>query len=454
MTDFLLRDILAATGLAHEASGRVTFSGRERLSSCFPVTELAAAAIGAACLSVADLLNQEGSSLPVIVDHRLASLWFGFSIRPQGWTLPAAWDAIAGDYRTRDGWIKIHTNAAHHKRATLSVLGSTATREAVAEAVTGWNGDELERAIVAAGGCAARLRSRPEWENHLQGKAVSREPLVLCDRGGSCGNSGWRPDRERPLAGLRVLDLTRILAGPVATRFLAGWGAQVLRIDPPGWEEPVVAPDVTLGKQCTRLDLHDAGDRAAFERLLSRADILVHGYRADALDRLGYGAEARQAIRPGLVDVSLDAYGHSGPWANRRGFDSLVQFSSGIAASGMAWRGSDVPVSLPVQALDHATGYLMAAAAVRGIAARLHGDTMTRFRLSLARTAELLFAHEGEYAGDDPGGAGPGDFLEHSEMTAWGPALRLRPPATVGEMRMRWMSPAVLLGSGRAEWNQ
>ncbi|GBQ20254.1 L-carnitine dehydratase [Gluconacetobacter sacchari DSM 12717] len=448
----LLKDIAASIGLAPEVADRVAFRGNDRLPSCFPVTQLAAATIGAACRAVADLLEADGLSLPVAVDHRLASLWFRFSIRPQGWTLPAAWDAIAGDYRARDGWIKLHTNAAHHKRAALAVLGCSATREMVAEAVAGWTSDALEQEIVTAGGCAARLRGRAAWESHPQGRAVSREPLILCDMGSSGNDRRWRPDRDRPLAGLCVLDLTRILAGPVATRFLAGWGAQVLRIDPPGWEEPVMAPDVTPGKRCARLDLQDPGDRATFERLLSRADILVHGYRADALDHLGYDADARQVIRPGLVDVSLDAYGHSGPWARRRGFDSLVQFSSGIAANGMTWRGSEAPVSLPVQALDHATGYLMAAAAMRGVAARRRGERTTQFRLSLARTAELLFAYEGDYGGDAPGDAGFGDFSGVQETTAWGPALRLRPPATIGDIAMHWASPAVPLGSGRAEW--
>jgi hypothetical protein len=134
-----------------------------------------------------------------------------------------------------------------------------------------------------------------------------------------------------------------VLADPVASRFLAAYGANVLRIDPPGWEEPGVVPEVTLGKRCARLDLRRAEDRATFEALLSEADILLHGYRPSALDRLGFDSGTRCGLSPGLIAVCLCAYGWSGPWAARRGFDSLVQMSTGIADAGMRWRNADKP---------------------------------------------------------------------------------------------------------------
>jgi hypothetical protein len=249
----------------------------------------------------------------------------------------------------------------------------------------------------------------------------------------------------QPLAGIKVLDLTRVLAGPIASRFLAGLGADVLRIDPPTWNEPGVVPEVTLGKRCARLDLHDKHDRAIFENLLKNADILLHGYRADALERLGYGVAERQQWAPGLIDVCLNAYGWSGPWQNRRGFDSLVQMSSGIAEAGMQWKKADKPTPLPVQALDHATGYLMAAAAItllgRGGSARL----------SLARTAKLLIEQ----------GPGTDEPLreedEHDqglliEQTPWGPAHRLQVPLKITGTPLQWALPASELGSHRPQW--
>ena len=255
-----------------------------------------------------------------------------------------------------------------------------------------------------------------------------------------------------PLRGLRVFDLTRVLAGPVATRFLAGYGAQVLRIDAPDWDEPGAVPEVTAGKRCARLDLRQPRQREVFEALLAQADILVHGLRPGALDGLGLGAQQRRRIRPGLIDVSLDAYGHAGPWAARRGFDSLVQFSCGIAARGMAWRQAGDPVSLPVQALDHATGYLMAAAVVRALTQRLRAGQAWSARVSLARTAELLFAHPGEAADAPFVEAAQAELAQGIEATAWGPARRLHPPAVVAGAPMRWDTPAVALGSAQPQW--
>ncbi len=450
----ILAEILAALDLPATMADTVRFDGSDRLPSCFPVSDLAVASIGAACATVAALAAAGGPGADVVVDYRLASLWFGWSIRPLGWEMPSPWDAIAGDYRAGDGWIKLHTNAPHHRAAALSVLGCAPTREAVAGVVANTDAGALETAVIMAGGCAARLMTPAEWSAHPQAMAVADEPIVRWDDAASCPGQDWHPMPARPLAGVRVLDLTRVLAGPVATRFLAGYGAQVLRIDPPGWDEPGVIPEVTLGKRCAQLDLRERADRDIFTGLLAEADILVHGYRADALDRLGFGPEARQLIRPGLIDVSLNAYGHIGPWRHRRGFDSLVQFSSGIAADGMGWRGADAPVSLPVQALDQATGYLIAAAAVRGLLARCSGRGSTQARLSLARTAKFLIDHKAHPTETLLAPANEADFFEMIEKTDWGPAARLKPPATINDIPMRWEMPAGMLGSFAARWHE
>jgi hypothetical protein len=444
--------IIEALNLPTPVLERIGLKGEDRLPSCFPVSDLAVASVGAACAALAELSIEQGGGGDVEVDYRLASLWFGWSIRPIGWDMPSAWDAIAGDYRATDGWIKLHTNAPHHRAAALSVLKCEATQEAVAKEVSRWEAQGLETDIVAAGGCAAQLRTIEAWKAHPQGSAVAAEPLIIWDMKVQPVHSALRPTIGRPLAGLKVLDLTRVLAGPVATRFLAGYGADVLRIDPPTWDEPGVIPEVTLGKRCARLDLKQSQDREIFMRLLKEADILIHGYRGDALDRLGFGSEARQMIRPGLIDVSLNAYGHSGPWKARRGFDSLVQFSSGIAAAGKDWKASDVPISLPVQALDHATGYLIAAAAVRGLIARRDGEGSIRARLSLARTAKLLADHKGQSNDGQFDPARDADYADSVEQTAWGAAQRLHPPARIVGTPMVWDRPAMALGSSPASW--
>jgi len=414
------------------------------LPSAFSVTALAQASIAAAGLGLADVIAAQGGAAPrVDVDARLASLWFGTSLRPEGWTPPSLWDAIAGDYATRDGWIRLHTNAPHHRRAAKRVLGDHRTRESMAVAVRAWDKDALETAVVEEGGCAATMRDLAAWRMHPQGAAVDAEPLVHWDADTAGTKAPWPGTPARPLQGLRVLDMTRVLAGPAASRFLAGFGADVLRIDPPWWDEPGVVPEMTVGKRCAQLDLSVPGDLERFTALLAEADVFLHGYRADALEHLGVGAAWRRQQCPGLVDVSLDAYGWGGPWRDRRGFDSLVQMSSGIADAGMRWAGAAKPVPLPVQALDHATGYLMAAAVLRGLAERLATGAGTRARLSLARTGKLLVDHP-------PGDArlpalAPetgADLAFDLELTAWGPARRLRSPLSVAGTAMRWNLPA------------
>ena len=215
---------LALGGALHWVE-HVQERGEGNLPSAFAVSDLAAASIGAAGLALAEWCDMNGApSGNVALDRRLASLWFSFSIRPDGWSLPPAWDAIAGDYRTADGWIKLHTNAPHHRTAALGVLETAAEREKVAAAVALWQADALETAIVSAGGCAAAMRSRSQWLAHPQGVAMAAEPLVYCEREGSAGDRSHRFDTARPLKGIKVLDLTRILAGPTAnTAFSRVW---------------------------------------------------------------------------------------------------------------------------------------------------------------------------------------------------------------------------------------
>ncbi|MEF2977620.1 CoA transferase [Subtercola sp. YIM 133946] len=469
------------------------------LPSAYPVSELATAAVSAAALAAARFAETAAATraqrgeVPAgtaptaprraTVNRQLASAWFGTSLEPIGWKLPSAWDALAGDYRTLDGWIRLHTNAPHHRAAALAVLGlsmprtegdDSALAAAVVSSVATWNGNDLEAAVVAAGGCAAVMRSRQEWASGAPGRAVAAEPLIEWSDLGSArrngteeagawgvagagrgaptngANGGASGGREAPgpLAGVRVLDLTRVLAGPIATRFLAMLGADVLRVDPPGWNEAII-PEVTLGKRTTRLDLTDARDRAAFTTLLAGADVLVHGYRAGALDGLGFGSDERQRLRPGLIDISLDAYGWSSPIAGRRGFDSLVQMSTGIAHAGMRWASAGRPVPLPVQALDHATGYLMAAAALSALAHRRETGAGRGARLSLARTAELLLGRAGE--GDHDPFAVAELCAPEVEETGWGPARRLRPPFAIEGVTLA-ASPARELGLDAPAW--
>ena len=425
--------------------------GDGSLPSAYAVTEFASAAVAAAASATQRLVEAVGGGTRrVVVDRRLASLWFAWTLRPDGWTVPAPWDPIAGDYPTADGWVRLHTNAPHHRDAALRVLGVEPDRTVVADAVLRWAGAELERSVVDAGGCAAEMRSASAWAIHPQGSAVAGEPLLARRTVGSAPiRRQTTATTERPLEGVRVLDLTRVLAGPVGTRFLAGLGADVIRIDPPGWDEPAVAPEVTLGKRCHRVDLRRDAGRIAVRALLRDADIVVHGYRPGALAALGLDEHDRRELAPALIDVSLCAYGHAGPWAGRRGFDSLVQMSCGIAHEGMVRSGGERPFPLPVQALDHATGYLLAMAAIDGWVDRLTTGCGTVATASLARTASLLMTGPEGDLGASMAPATPADESPAVETTWWGPARRLRPPIAIDGVPLRWDRGASALGSNQ-----
>ena len=426
----------------------VIFTGHGALPSRYAVSELAAASFALVAGALQRLVAAKATP---VIDSRLAGMWFQLSLRPLNRPAPALWDPFAGDYATQEGWIRLHTNAPHHREAMARVLGRPANRAALAATVKGWQSVALEEAVVNAGGCAAAMRSESEWRRHAQGEAVLREPLFMQQFTEPCSDPHWPLPPARPLLGIRILDLTRIIAGPVATRLLAGLGAQVLRIDPPDWAEPTLEEEITPGKRCARLDVKSEPGKARLRELLAQADVVVHGYRADALTALGFDEETRSALSQGLVDVSLNAWGWSGPWRNRRGFDSLVQIACGIAHAGMTWRGHDKPTPLPVQALDHATGYMMAAAVLKGLHHRLHARQGYRARLSLARTAALLMAYpqqpEPEFAPRSRH-----DELPFYEWSAFGLGARLKPPMWLPGTPLVWARTPVSLGSDEARW--
>jgi hypothetical protein len=451
----IIAGVWAGVGGEVSAIDRLSITGPERLlPSPFLVTTAAAATIGAATLAVADLAQVPG---PVELDTVHASA----AVRGERYTsivgvpAPPMWDAVAGDYPTVDGWIRLHTNYTQHRQPALTVLGVAAEREAVAAAVRRWPADRLETAVVEAGGCAAAMRTTGEWYDHAHGRHVGDRPLVGIERLTATAPQPFVPGHPAPLAGLRVLDLTRVFAGPVATRFLASWGADVLRVEAPAFHElELLFVEVGFGKRSCALDLHVDADRAAFEALVAGADMVVHGYRPGALRGLGYGPEALAALRPGLVVAGLSAYGAAGPWAERRGFDSLVQMSAGIAAEGAAAAGSERPVPLPCQLLDHATGYLLALGALRALQRRTTEGGAWNVSLSLARTAQWLDG----LGRDEEAFARPEAALADAERwclvspTPWGDVRHLGPPGGIGGKRPCWRRAPSRPGADPPTW--
>ena len=417
----------------------MTWCGPEQvLPSVFDVTALAAASVAAACAAASALFAARtgGPARDVVVDrHRVSAAFLSEAyFLPDGWERPPTWDPVAGDYPCADGWIRLHTNYASHRTAALAALGITdradLDRAALAPTVAERAGDELEAAVVGAGGCAAAMRTLDEWATHPAGAALEHSPLIAWSSS-SADAPPLSPSPGRPLSGVKVLDLTRVIAGPMATRFLAAHGADVLRIDPPGFAEVgALLPLTTAGKRCATLDLAAADGTARFAALVAEADVLVCGLRTDALDRLGFDDARLSSLNPALVVARHDAYGWDGPWAARRGFDSLVQMSSGIAAEGRRVAGTPGPKPLPCQALDHATGYLIAAAVCRALEARATTGTVSSARLALAATARLL---TGMPTPDGLSTPSPDLAPEADEpvSTAWGPACAVPVPGHI-----------------------
>jgi crotonobetainyl-CoA:carnitine CoA-transferase CaiB-like acyl-CoA transferase len=286
---------------------------------------------------------------------------------------PAFWDPLTGDYPAADGVVRLHCNYPAHRAAAMTVLPAERIRQRPAV--------EVETAVHAAGGAAAALRTPEQWRDHPQGRAVAAEPLIAYE---PITNARPGPVREK----LRVLDLTRVIAGPVAGRALAALGADVLRVgaDHLALVPPLVV-DTGFGKRFTHLDLRTAAGRAALIALVRDADVLIQAFRPGALDRLGLGPAELAAHNPRLAYVSINAWGHTGPWSARRGFDSLVQLATGIAFPVVP---GELTAPLPAQALDHATGWFAAAAALEAVRRHRADGGAWHARLSLARTAVWL----------------------------------------------------------------
>jgi len=366
------------------------------LPSVFRVGTLASASIAAMALAAADCFRlRAGRMQRVEVSVRRALVAFRSEryLRVNDGLPPELRHPVTGFYSTRDGrWIQLHTNFPHHLQGALKVLGCDGDPGAVADAIRGWDGAKLDQTLADAGLCAALIRSPREWAALDQAKAIASLPLFEFERiGAAPPEAPGRGDAERPLAGTRVLDLSRIIAGPVAGRALAQHGADVLLINGP--HLPNIAPlviDNGRGKRSATLDLRDAEARDQLVALAAESDVFLQAYRPGSLAARGLSPEALAQVRPGIVCVSISAYGHAGPWATRRGFDSLVQSASGIAYTESRAAGVDGPKHLPCQALDHATGYLAAFGAMVALARRAQEGGSWHVRLSLAQTGRWL----------------------------------------------------------------
>ena len=300
-----LASLWQEAGLPGPALDHVTLSGAEPIfPSHFAVGTAAQASIAAAALAAAAFHHARGGPMQEVgVDMRHAAAEFRSErlLRVDGEARDER-DAIAGLYRAADGWVRLHTNFPHHRDGILRLLGCAHERRAVADALRGREALAFEAEATAAGLCVAALRSFAEWDAHPQGQAVPTRPLLAIERIGEAP-ARPRPAADRPLAGVRVIDLTRVIAGPVCGRTLAAHGAEVLRITAPHlptFERLDI--DTGRGKRAARLDLRSEADRRVLRDLVRGADVFIQGYRPGAIAALrlragGAGAAAARDRR-------------------------------------------------------------------------------------------------------------------------------------------------------------
>ncbi|NKI70453.1 CoA transferase [Collimonas pratensis] len=457
----LLGKLWQLAGQAPDALEQLSFSHLARqLSSQFPVGALASAVIGAQALAAAEFWRLRGGSRQTVaVDQRHALAIF----RSERYLLidgkPPAdpWSPIAGYYQAGDGrWIQLHTNFPHHRDGVLRVLQCADNRAAVAAAIAGWQATELDARLAQEGMCAVLIRSSDEWQAHPQATAIAGLPLFEIERIADSAPEMPRPG-QRPLSGVRVLDLSRVIAAPVAGRTLAQHGAEVLAIGAAHLPNiPTLVIDNGRGKRAAQLDLRSEAGRQRLRQLIRGADVFLHAYRPGALAALGFSSDALQALRPGLVEVRLSAYSHAGPWAERRGFDSLVQSATGIAWEEGQAAGSVQPGKLPCQALDHATGYLAAFCAMTALRRRATEGGGWRVQVSLAQTGRWLqsmprLADDLQQADLSPAEVDP---WRQTIMSSYGELSAIAPAEQMSATPPHFDLPPSALDAYEASWQQ
>ena len=453
----VLGGIWRQAGLPPDALSFARLSGAEPvLPSSFAVGTAAQSTIAAAALAACELGHLRGTARQQVgVDMQHAALdccgWFSLDGR-----VPELWDTFSGLYRCADGWVRIHANFAHHREGALRLMKldpATCTRADAEAAMAAWRAQDFEDAAAAQGLVATALRRFDEWDATPQGKAVAAQPLFTIERIGDAPPRALPPLREdqRPLTGVRVLDLTRILAGPVGGRALAAYGADVMLVNSPHLPNIESIADTSRGKLSAHVDLRTDDGRAALRQLAADAHVFVQGYRPGGVASLGFGPAELARLRPGIVCVSLTAYGTQGPWAGRRGFDSLVQTAMGFNHAEGEAAGDGKPRPLPMQILDEATGYLIAFGAAAALWRQQQEGGSWHVQVSLAQTGQWLRS-----LGRLPGGlsiARPDlqPYVETSD-SGFGKLAALRHGAQLSRTPAAWPRASMPPGSHPPVW--
>jgi crotonobetainyl-CoA:carnitine CoA-transferase CaiB-like acyl-CoA transferase len=438
--------------------------------SSFKLGILAQASIGLSALSAALVYGYlNDTSVPKVevpLQHAVVEFNSSAFLTIDGKPLSSTRPPIGGLHKTADGHVRIHDGFLVHREALKKLLGRSGEddRDQIAAAVAQWTTIEFETAALKAGLAVATLRSSEQWDSHPQARAISDFPITIrkiSDSPPSSQSTNLKPGSDKCLRGLRVVEMTRVIAGPVAGKTLAAHGADVLCITSPNLEhQPSIDRDFARGKRTVCLDIDVSEDRVKLDGLLEEADVFLQSYRPGSLASKGLSPEDIAAkSKKGIVCANLSAYGPTGPWSKRRGFDSLVQTCSGMNVSEAEHFGAgETARPLPFQALDHASGYFLAA----GIAAVLYRQAIEggsyAVDVSLAGTMKFLRSlgqYEGSSGFDAPRierqGDVPVETLEERE-SGFGRIRAVKHSAVIEGVDVEWDVMPRPLGSDRAEW--
>jgi hypothetical protein len=465
-----LDELLQSVG-EKPAGGEVEFAGSDPVIPVpLRIGEAGATAIGAAALQAARLWQARTGGVQrtrVEVEAAAIAMRSNFYVRREpvagqaGPTLmeearskgsPGGGSTILP---TRDGrWIYLHRQFPHHRAIQEAVLDCESNPESLKGAVAGWDALQLEDAVFDAGACAGMIRTYEEWDEHEQAQALDRQPVVEVVKI-SESPAQPLPAADRPLAGVRVLDLTRVIAGPTVARTLAEHGADVLRIATDRLPDvKAQSIDTGHGKRSTVLDLASVGGVATLKQLIADADVFSQSYRPGSIAARGFSPQALAELRPGIIYCTLSAWGHEGPWRERRGFDTVVCGVSGIAEEhGDAGR----PRLLPASAIDYSTGYLGAFGVMVALSRRAREGGSYLVRVSLARTGRWITSlpHVERQVWTSMPAEIPRERLEElmvSAETPFGPLRFLAPVAQLSETPACWDRPSVPLNHDPPAW--
>lgn len=464
MTLAALRQLTRSAGLPDPDPSRFTFTGSDPvLRTPYRVGTAGSATLAAVAVAVADLWKlRTGRELSASVDVRAAGAAMRAMkyLRVDGAVPPDVMDPFIGYYRAANGrWFFLHTNYPHHRAAAVRVLQAMDTKESVAHKIREWDAEKLETALMEAGGCGAFVRTTDEWQAHPHYAYVVDEPLVAITKIGDAPPVALDPGGKRPLAGIRVIDMTRVIAGPTCARTLAEHGAQVLKItraDLP--TSGTLEIESGFGKYSADLDLRDPAQKEKLCELMRGADVFSQGYRPGTLAAKGFGPEALARLRPGIVCTSLSAWGRAGPWRHRRGYDTVVQSATGMGhATGLVSNDPTVPRLQPASPIDYIAGWAMAFGSMVALARRAREGGSWQVDVSLAACGHWL-TKLGRV--EKPELDLLADEFSAEELARWtmktpsrmGELTHLRPVVELSETVPRWSRAPVPVGSDPAAW--